>query len=127
MPVLPDPKVLATTQDRLAEKDFVAGLGIGTAPYAAVGTAAELVGRARPHRPARGAQDAALRLRRQGPGTIGNGADPRRRWQRASADSPAILEAFVPFAREVRWSPRAAADGAVECFDVTENEHATTS
>ncbi len=42
IPVLPDPKVLATTQDRLAEKDFVARLGIGTAPYAAVATPAEL-------------------------------------------------------------------------------------
>src|SRR5688572_3895011 len=27
-PVLPDPRVLATTQDRLLEKDFIAGLGI---------------------------------------------------------------------------------------------------
>ena len=42
VPVLPDPKVLATTQDRLAEKDFVAGLGIGTAPFAAVATPTEL-------------------------------------------------------------------------------------
>ena len=30
-PVLPDPKVLAITQDRLIEKEFVTGLGIGTA------------------------------------------------------------------------------------------------
>ena len=30
-PVLPDPKVLAITQDRLTEKEFVNGLGIGTA------------------------------------------------------------------------------------------------
>jgi len=35
-PVVPDPTVLATTQDRLAEKIFVAGLGIGTAPFAAI-------------------------------------------------------------------------------------------
>src|SRR3954464_2202574 len=35
-PVLPDYKVLGTTQDRLAEKDFVTKLGIGTAPYADV-------------------------------------------------------------------------------------------
>ena len=47
VPVLPDPKVLATTQDRLAGKDFVAGLGIGTAPFAAVGAPAELAARAR--------------------------------------------------------------------------------
>jgi len=43
LPVLPDPKVLATTQDRLAEKSFIAGLDIGTAPFAAVGAPADLV------------------------------------------------------------------------------------
>ena len=32
----PSPRALATTQDRLAEKTFVAGLGIPTAPFAAV-------------------------------------------------------------------------------------------
>src|SRR5919204_3748304 len=31
-PVIPDPRVLATTQDRLTEKNFVSGLGIKTAP-----------------------------------------------------------------------------------------------
>src|ERR1700733_4307768 len=35
-PVLPDRKILETTQDRLAEKDFVKGLGIKTADYADV-------------------------------------------------------------------------------------------
>src|SRR5215207_4561494 len=35
-PVLPDPKVLLTTQDRLTEKEFVTSLGIGTAKFAAV-------------------------------------------------------------------------------------------
>ena len=33
-PVLPDPQVLATTQDRLTEKKFVKGLGIATAKFA---------------------------------------------------------------------------------------------
>ena len=33
-PVLPNPKVLATTQDRLIEKQFVNSLGIATAPFA---------------------------------------------------------------------------------------------
>src|SRR6202161_3331427 len=40
--VLPDPLVLATTQDRLKEKTFVAGLGIRTAAFADVGEAAAL-------------------------------------------------------------------------------------
>src|SRR5690242_21577132 len=35
-PVLPDPAVLATTQDRLTEKHFVESLGIHTAPFAGV-------------------------------------------------------------------------------------------
>ncbi len=42
VPVLPDQNVLATTQDRLAEKNFVAALGIGTAPYVSVDAPGEL-------------------------------------------------------------------------------------
>ena len=42
VPVLPDPKILATTQDRLVEKTFVGSLGIPTAPFAAVDGPAEL-------------------------------------------------------------------------------------
>ena len=41
-PVLPDPKVLETVQDRLAEKNFVSKLGIATARYADVSSAQEL-------------------------------------------------------------------------------------
>src|SRR4051812_8184144 len=41
-PVLPDPAVLATTQDRLIEKAFVTSLGIATARFASVGTAGDL-------------------------------------------------------------------------------------
>src|SRR5580692_1715516 len=37
VPVLPDPQVLATTQDRLKEKNFVTGLGFRTAAFADVG------------------------------------------------------------------------------------------
>src|SRR5690606_31098110 len=41
-PVLPNTRVLETTQDRLAEKDFVTGLGLATTRYADVSSAAEL-------------------------------------------------------------------------------------
>ena len=43
--------------------------------------------------------------------------------ERASAAQPCILEAFVPFAREVSVVAARGRDGAVECFDVSENEH----
>jgi len=58
-PVLPDRKILETTQDRLAEKDFVKRLGIGTADYADVSSAATLAGAIAAHRPARRDQDPA--------------------------------------------------------------------
>src|SRR5437762_13575414 len=35
-PVIPDPRVLATTQDRLSEKTFISELGIKTAPFAPI-------------------------------------------------------------------------------------------
>ena len=61
-PVLPDPKVLAITQDRLIEKDFIVSLGIATAPYAGVATEAELAPALGAVGLSGGAQDAAVRL-----------------------------------------------------------------
>jgi 5-(carboxyamino)imidazole ribonucleotide synthase len=122
VPVLPDPKILATTQDRIAEKDFIAGLGIGTAPYAAVATSAELsaaIGRI--------GRPAVLKTRRfgydgKGQAAITNDTAAEAAWQDVGAQ-PSILEAFVPFVREVSVVAARAADGTVECFDLTENEH----
>ncbi len=121
-PVLPDPQVLAITQDRLTEKTFVQKLGIGTARFVPVGSPAELaaaldtVGR-----------PAVLKTRRfgydgKGQALIRNGASHEAAW-RETGGQPAILEAFVPFEREVSVVAARAQDGQIECFDVTENEH----
>ena len=64
-PVLPDPGILAITQDRLFEKNFVAKLGIETAPLCIRRCSERIVGGTRHDRPACGAQDPPLRLRRQ--------------------------------------------------------------
>ena len=122
VPVLPDPNILATTQDRLAEKNFVSALGISTAAYAdvrepsALAPAIETIGR-----------PAILKTRRfgydgKGHATIKNGTDPAIAW-RDVGGQPCILEAFVPFEREVSVVAARGHDGAVECFDVTENVH----
>jgi 5-(carboxyamino)imidazole ribonucleotide synthase len=122
VPVLPDPAVLATTQDRLAEKTFVAGLGIGTAPFAPVTTLDEL-------RPAldRIGRPAVLKTRRfgydgKGQATIKDGGAAEAAW-RAVGGARCIVEAFVPFACEVSVIAARGHDGAVECFDLTETEH----
>jgi len=122
VPVLPDPKILATTQDRLAEKTFVASLGIRTAPFAAVDGPAELAAAIE-----RIGRPAVLKTRRfgydgKGQVTIKNGTDPPAAWREVGGQ-PCILEAFVPFEREVSVVAARGQDGAVECFDVTENEH----
>jgi 5-(carboxyamino)imidazole ribonucleotide synthase len=122
VPVLPDPKILATTQDRLAEKNFVAALGIGTAPFADVAAPAALKAAIEEI-----GLPAVLKTRRfgydgKGQATIRNGADPQAVWREVGGQ-PCILEAFVPFAREVSVIAARGADGTVECFDVTENEH----
>jgi 5-(carboxyamino)imidazole ribonucleotide synthase len=121
-PVLPGRNVLETTQDRLTEKDFVASLGIGTAAYAEVSSVASL-------REAimRIGLPAVLKTRRfgydgKGQAMIRKADDLERVWAELGTKA-AILEAFVPFEREISVVAARGADGHVECFDVTENEH----
>ena len=121
-PVLPDRKILETTQDRLAEKDFVKRLGIGTADYADVSSAAALRAAI-----AKIGLPAVIKTRRfgydgKGQAIIRDGDDPDQIWEDLGTKS-AILEAFIPFEREISVIAARSADGQVECFDVTENEH----
>jgi 5-(carboxyamino)imidazole ribonucleotide synthase len=122
IPVLPDPRVLSTTQDRLAEKDFITGLGIGTAPYAAIAAPSELCAALE-----RISRPAVLKTRRfgydgKGQTIIGRDITPEAGWSELGCQA-SILEAFVPFEREVSVVAARAHDGTVECFDVIENEH----
>jgi 5-(carboxyamino)imidazole ribonucleotide synthase len=121
-PVLPDRRILETTQDRLAEKDFVTRLGIGTADYADISTVSDL-------REAvmRIGLPAVIKTRRfgydgKGQAIIRQGDDLSRVWAELGTKS-AILEAFVPFEREISVIAARSSNGDVECFDVTENEH----
>jgi 5-(carboxyamino)imidazole ribonucleotide synthase len=121
-PVLPDRKILETTQDRLVEKDFLKRLGIATADYADVSTAADLhAAMSRIHLPA------VIKTRRfgydgKGQAIIREDDNPDQVWADLGTNS-AILEAFIPFEREISVVAARSADGHVECFDVTENEH----
>ncbi len=58
----------------------------------------------------------------KGQAIIRDGDDPTRVWTELGTKS-AILEAFIPFEREISVIAARSADGEVECFDVTENEH----
>jgi 5-(carboxyamino)imidazole ribonucleotide synthase len=120
--VIPDPAVLALTQDRLIEKEFISRLAIDTAPFAPVGSLEDLrdaVSRLR--------LPAVLKTRRlgydgKGQKMIGPGDDPAAAWA-ALGQVPAILEGFVAFEREVSVVAARGREARIECFDVTENEH----
>src|SRR5215218_1962539 len=121
-PVLPTQKILETTQDRLIEKDFVKRLGIGTADYADVSSVETLQAAI-----ARIGLPAVIKTRRfgydgKGQAIIREGDDPAQVWEDLGTKS-AILEAFVAFEREISVIAARSADGQVESFDVTENEH----
>ena len=121
-PVLPNRKILETTQDRLAEKDFVKRLGIGTADYADVSSPATLRAAI-----SRIGLPAVLKTRRfgydgKGQAMIREGDNTDHIWAELGTKS-AILEAFIPFEREISVIAARSASGEVECFDVTENEH----
>jgi 5-(carboxyamino)imidazole ribonucleotide synthase len=121
-PVLPDRKILETTQDRLIEKDFVKRLGVATADYADVSSVDSLQAAIE-----RIGLPAVLKTRRfgydgKGQLIIRAGDDPVRVWDELGTKS-AILEAFVAFEREISVIAARSTDGQVECFDVTENEH----
>ena len=121
-PVIPDPDILAITQDRLSEKDFIAKLGIQTARYASISSldtlecAIEAIG-----------LPAVLKTRRfgydgKGQVSIREDTDPAAAW-RGIGQQPAIVESFVLFEREVSIVAARAQNGRIECFDLTENEH----
>jgi 5-(carboxyamino)imidazole ribonucleotide synthase len=97
-------------------------LGIGTAEYAEVSSATTLRAAI-----ARIGLPAVIKTRRfgydgKGQAIIREGDDPDRIWADLETRS-AILEAFVPFECEISVIAARSANGDVECYDVTENEH----
>lgn len=120
--VLPDPKVLETTQDRLAEKNFVQSLGIATARYADVASAQGLKAAT-----VEIGLPAVLKTRRfgydgKGQAMVREGFNADTVWSDLQTKS-AILESFVPFEKEISVIAARSVDGEVVCYDVTENEH----
>jgi 5-(carboxyamino)imidazole ribonucleotide synthase len=121
-PVFPSAKSLATAQDRLAEKRLFAGLGIPTPAFEAVDSGEDLAAAA-----ARIGLPAVLKTRRMG--YDGRGQQVlRERGDLAAAfatlgEQPLLLEAFVPFDREISVLAVRGRDGGVVTYPVIENHH----
>ncbi len=124
--VFPNPRALSIAQDRLAEKNLFRELGIPVPAFADV--------------PDRGALDAAivaigmpciLKTRRlgydgKGQSRIKSSADIDRAWDALGAQAATvglILEAFVPFERELSVVAVRGREGEFRTWPLTENWH----
>lgn len=120
VPIRPGRKALAISQDRLTEKDFLSGLGLATAPYAAVDDAAGLAAAMAGH------ERAILKTRRlgydgKGQVRLSAGDDAAAAW--AQVNAPAVLEGLVDFSAEISVIVARGADGAVAAYDPGLNRH----
>lgn len=121
-PIHPNRGALATSQDRLIEKQFLQGLGLQTAPFADVTDAASLEAAI-----ARIGTPAILKTRRFGYDGKGQSrlksAEDTTQALADMAGAPALLEGFVNFTHEVSVIGARGQDGAVACYDPGENVH----
>ncbi len=118
----PGAKALAVSQDRLSEKRYLAELGIPTAAFAPVDDRASLDR-------ALGAIGVPALLKTRRLGYDGKGqaairwADEAGAALAAMRGEPAILEKFVPFAREISVIGVRGLDGTIAAYDPAENVH----
>jgi len=122
VPVRPDPAALETAQDRLNERSMFDRLGIQTPRYARVDSLDDL----------RGAIDslgtpALLKARRlgydgKGQALVSEPGGAGRAWE-AIGRVPAILDAFVPFAREVSVIACRGLSGVDAFYPIAHNVH----
>ena len=122
VPLYPAPAALAVAQDRLSEKHLFHRLNIPTAPFAKVDCRADLD---------RAASEigfpAVLKTRRLGYDGKGQtvlriAGDLDKAWQ-IQGGTPLILEAFVPFDREISLLAARGRSGQVVYYPLSENTH----
>jgi 5-(carboxyamino)imidazole ribonucleotide synthase len=120
--VEPSPSILDMTQDRYVEKSFISRNGLAVADFATVSGTAEIEAAA-----GRIGYPCILKTRRfgydgKGQTRVERPADIPDAWS-AIGGKPAILEAHVPFLREVSAIVARGSDGTLRSFDIAENRH----
>ncbi|MCA0042780.1 5-(carboxyamino)imidazole ribonucleotide synthase [Celeribacter litoreus] len=122
VPIRPNRKALAVSQDRLTEKAFLSELGLQVAPYAAVddevdlAEAIEEIGTPSILKTRRFGYDGKGQARLMSP-------DDAEQALKDMAGAPAVLEGFVDFTHEVSVIAARGQAGDISCFDPGENVH----
>ena len=120
--VLPPPRALAVSQDRLAEKELCRELGIATASFAAVDDERDLADALD-----RVGAPALLKTRRlgydgKGQAALHAPADAAQAWAELGS-VPLLLESRVSFSRELSILAARARDGETRFYPLVENVH----
>jgi 5-(carboxyamino)imidazole ribonucleotide synthase len=121
-PLFPTRRALEVSQDRLTEKKFLTELGLTTAPFTAVDTAADLdtalahIGTPAILKTRRFGYDGKGQARIMDPGAAAGALA-------ALNGAPAILEGFIDFSVEISVIAARGQDGQVACYDPGENVH----
>jgi 5-(carboxyamino)imidazole ribonucleotide synthase len=121
-PVFPSSAALQVAQDRFREKTCFRSLGIGTAPFEAVGSWPELRAAL-----SRIGLPAVLKTRRfgydgKGQAVLRTEAEAQVAFERLGA-APLILEGFVKFQRELSVVAVRSRTGEVACYPLVQNHH----
>lgn len=121
-PVHPAPSVLHTTRHRLREKDFLVAAGVPVADYRAVDSLPTLRDAVRSIGLPSILKTAELGYDGKGQVRIDAPAQVPRAW-RAVGGVECVLEALVPFDREISVIVARSTRGQVVCYEPFENEH----
>lgn len=121
-PIRPGRRALAVSQDRVSEKTFLNEIGLATAPWAQVDSAADLeaalakIGTPSILKTTRlgydGKGQARIKTAADAPAALG-----------AMQGAPAVLEGFVDFSAEISVIAARGLDGSVSAYDPGENVH----
>lgn len=116
--VRPSGQVLHITQNRLREKTFLRDAGIPVTPFLEVKSLEDLASFPYPAV----LKTAGFGYDGKGQAKVANPAEAEKAWI-AMERAPAILEAFIPFRREVSVVAARGEKGAFVHYDIIENAH----
>ncbi|GLQ36056.1 N5-carboxyaminoimidazole ribonucleotide synthase [Amylibacter marinus] len=121
-PVLPQRRALATSQDRIVEKEFLSDLGIDVAPFANVENSDDLARAVE-----RVGAPSILKTRRfgydgKGQYRLKSRDQAQQAWSELGQE-PCVLEGFVDFSHEVSVIGARSQSGEVVCYDPGQNVH----
>ncbi len=121
-PIRPNRRALATSQDRILEKDYLTSLGLQCAPYALVESLVDLQAAV-----AKIGLPAILKTTRlgydgKGQYRLKTAEDIAPAWAEMN-NTTSVLEGFIPFTHEVSVIAARGLDGSVACYDPGQNIH----